>query len=383
MPEICPASNSLIHLASNGEDHWYFISVKEDGTLKLRLIPRPSPIPDRDGVAWENIKQEFTVKECFSRSQLSEKFDTPAKNIALKNFGILVSLVDRLESRQVAKMIPITEMRTFYEWLRHRPEGINKLALHAALANWFAEHPSLLINSFFKSLDAFDKYFNPEEKFTSRQNPLEIRTDNELKGTNHLVNTLTKTHDRKLDLVVDHGLNLGGVAVARELGPMRSTVESGPWYFEDGRNSRESGAGGVDLLLASNEGSIPIICEIKIGDDATPFYALVQTLAYAAELATSNQYLRLKKVFPNYFSKLPEQPLVDIYILMQDYPEDKEHENILENTKKVVKGMYNLCEGNRPELKLIIRRIAFLKVIENQKKLTFTLENLKDSMYPT
>ena len=39
----------------------------------------------------------------------------------------------------------------------------------------------------------------------------------------------------------------------------------------------------------------PIIAEVKVGNDMNPFYALIQTLMYAAELATFNQATRLQQ----------------------------------------------------------------------------------------
>jgi hypothetical protein len=366
-----PASNSLVHLAKDRKDQWYFVSVKGDGTLRLRLVPKPNLTPDLDGVAWDYIEQEFDVSECFSRGQLAERFGIPASDVAWKHFGTLVSIVARLESGRTAKMIPVTEMRTFYEWLRDRPEGINKLVLHSALAKWFTEQPSLLMDSFFKSLGAFATYSNPDEDFTPRSNCLAVNTEKELRATDLLVNTLVEKYAGQIDASFAN-IDFGATAVAREVGPMRSTEQSGPWFFEDGRSARNPGAGGVDLLLSSNSGMIPVICEIKVRDDATPFYALIQTLTYAAELATPNQYQRLKNVFRSAFHTLSTHPLVDICILMQDSP--TEHKCILEDTKAIVRGMYRV----RPELTSIIRRIVFLKA-RDDGGLTFAV----DAFFPS
>ena len=250
------------------------------------------------------------------------------------------------------------------------------MALHSALAKWFAENPSLLMDSFFKSLEAFAAYSNPDEVFTPRPNYLavgaenELEAEDELRDTDLLVNTIVEKHAGRIEASIDN-LDFGATAVAREVGPMRSTARKGPWYFQDRRPSRNPGAGGVDLLLSSNLGAIPIICEIKVGDDQTPFYALIQTLAYAAELATLNQYQRLKNVFPEHFHALPSAPLVDVYILMQDSPAN--HECILKDVKTIVHSMYEV----RPILASTVRRVVFLKA-HNDTGLTFTV----DDFYP-
>jgi hypothetical protein len=226
------------------------------------------------------------------------------------------------------------------------------------------------MESFFKSLKRFATYSNPGEAFTDRSDCLAIETDEELRNTDSLVNAIVERCAGRIDASFGN-LDLGATAVARELGPMRSTDKTGPWYFQDGRSTRHSGAGGLDLLLSSNLGAVPVICEIKIGDDATPFYALVQTLAYAAELATPQQYQRLKKVFPSFCTLTPD-PLVDIYILMQDSPSD--HKCIYEATKTIVQGMYRM----RPTLTSTIRRLVFLNA-SSDGDLTFTV----DSVFPS
>ena len=88
----CPVSNSLVRLAKDGKDQWYFVSVKGDRTLKLRLIPKPNPTPDLDGVAWDDIKKDFEILESHSSRELAKKFSIPGTDIALKNFGNLISL---------------------------------------------------------------------------------------------------------------------------------------------------------------------------------------------------------------------------------------------------------------------------------------------------
>jgi hypothetical protein len=77
--------------------------------------------------------------------------------------------------------------------------------------------------------------------------------------------------------------------VERELAVTRT--KNGVWEHGAADRSRLD----LDLLLASHADRTPIAAEVKIGDDADRYYALVQTLAAVARLATANQCARLKK----------------------------------------------------------------------------------------
>ena len=76
------------------------------------------------------------------------------------------------------------------------------------------------------------------------------------------------------------------------------------------------GRGGIDLLLRSRDGGLPIIAEVKAPRDGNLFVALVQALTYAAELATANQFERLSGSYREFESlDLKQLPRCDIYVI--------------------------------------------------------------------
>ncbi len=80
----------------------------------------------------------------------------------------------------------------------------------------------------------------------------------------------------------------------------------------------------IDLLLQSNDAdALPIIGELKYGDDIDPLLALLEALAYVALLSTPAQFKRLRKHFvvtdedgdtPRFDEH--EEPRFDIYLFV-------------------------------------------------------------------
>ena len=90
---------------------------------------------------------------------------------------------------------------------------------------------------------------------------------------------------------------------------------------ENGKPATSVGSGGMDLLLAStlNGVVLPAIGEIKAASETVgPTFALVQSLMYAAQLATANQFMRLKLHYKGAFSKIDERkPRMDVFVLAE------------------------------------------------------------------
>jgi hypothetical protein len=100
--------------------------------------------------------------------------------------------------------------------------------------------------------------------------------------------------------------------VDRELLVQRT---SSPAKWADG----SSNVGGLrlDLLMADTADRTPIVGEIKLPRDMDPFFALVQGLACAAHLATSNQYRRMQQHLPSgRFPDLDDAPRLDVWVLI-------------------------------------------------------------------
>ncbi|MBY0522259.1 MAG: hypothetical protein K2R98_02610 [Gemmataceae bacterium] len=110
-------------------------------------------------------------------------------------------------------------------------------------------------------------------------------------------------------------------------------------------------------MLRSTDGGIPIIGEIKVKKDMDVFFGLVQALMYGVELATPNQFARLRKSYPEQFADLPDRPQFDVYLLLADHPSDPLHADIMASTQYLVKEMYK-----ENTLSSLVRRIACLSV---------------------
>jgi hypothetical protein len=79
------------------------------------------------------------------------------------------------------------------------------------------------------------------------------------------------------------------------------------------------GSGGMDILMVSHkEGVLPAVGEINAGADTVGLtFALVQSLMYSAQIATRNQFMRLRKHYEAFDAINVEQPRVDVIILLE------------------------------------------------------------------
>lgn len=113
------------------------------------------------------------------------------------------------------------------------------------------------------------------------------------------------------------------------------------------------------------------MAEVKVGNDKNPFYGLIQTLMYAAELVTFNQTTRLTNHYPQL--QFPEVindgiPALDIYLVLCNYNWRSDvRTGIIEVTER-------LCESlmEEPAITSHIRRIACLECSMKEERLRFT-----------
>ncbi len=96
-----------------------------------------------------------------------------------------------------------------------------------------------------------------------------------------------------------------------------------------------------------------MVGEIKVGRDETPFFAVVQVLAYAAELCTTNQLARLRQHYPA-FADLGDRQGAELVLFFSELP--AEYEPILKTTQALVAEMYR----TQPRFGKVIHRVVFL-----------------------
>lgn len=113
----------------------------------------------------------------------------------------------------------------------------------------------------------------------------------------------------------------------------------------------------LDLLLANAKDRTPIVAEAKLRHDKDPEKALVQALAYAAQLGTPKQLSRLADLYPDYFldREKPSRPSqLDIYVITHKMPESRKPK--LRRAVRLAKEILSNAEAARH-----LRRIAFLE----------------------
>lgn len=234
------------------------------------------------------------------------------------------------------RIIPKTPIMLRYRALRKMSQ-----AERLAEAKRLVAQPEDLAAEFAASVAHFTSYSNLTDPFYPDpfyQNPFypdpfypERRTPEyaaEVKSTNDVVLPLEAqkrlvpidaptrllAHDAGTTVAAVPASSLAADYVDRELLVHRTTS---PAEWEDG--TRNVGGLRLDVLLADAADRTPIVAELKLPGDMDPFFALIQALACAAHLATTNQYERMRKQLPGgRFPELPGAPRVDAWVLFKD-----------------------------------------------------------------
>ena len=182
------------------------------------------------------------------------------------------------------KIIPTTKLRDFYNLLRLFSPRTQESILEDFLRRDNVTH---LVNIFEESKKHFSQYKNIDERFRS-QSPRKLPTRSSgIKNTSDITAIFEENPIR--DVVNKKSLNFE--YLYRELSPIRTTHAR----FDKGTSGRGAGIGGVDFIARNLRYDLPILGEIKVNHDQTPFLALIQLLTYLSELSTPNQRKRIKK----------------------------------------------------------------------------------------
>lgn len=254
--------------------------------------------------------------------------------------------------------IPLTKLRHFYNML----SDFASLKCHMALSEEAVRPPTIvrLAATFERSVEHFEKYDNSERFYPShaRRTPLpDPKSVSTIARTEELASLLQAAGTLHVD---DHP-ELSFRYVDREIVPARTT---GAAIFEDGTAATRTRH--LDVLLANALDSRLIIGEVKIRSDKNPFYAVVQSLMYAAELVTENQLKRVEKSWPNEFA-IPQgsdRAVADVYILLSQYNlRSPIRRKILENTQTLCR---ELCQ--QPSVAKYLHRITCLNVIHDPSR---------------
>ena len=218
-----------------------------------------------------------------------------------------------------SRFVPDTPLRELYRLLG----DLERMGFHLEMAREWARgpNPAKLADRFVESVAAFETYSNVEESMVGTGRKAFPKVEDILTVTcTEDVAALIRAQDR-VEVIGESNMTVR--YVDREVTPARTTG------LAAGRQPQ------LDLLLANVDGT-PALCEVKIGDDANPFYGLVQGLMYAAELSTGHQRRRLATHYPEAFRNLAEAP-VDLYILVDGYNRQSQvRQDLLEVTLDLI-----------------------------------------------
>jgi hypothetical protein len=168
------------------------------------------------------------------------------------------------------------------------------------LAGWLTAHPQIVCDSMTRSLAAFSKYDNTGADFWGKPHPRLVRPTAVSDGRD-LMAALTHAPPGgvwPLNGPPSQSLRL----IDYEIVVARTTQKAANHLavFKDAR--RSTSAMKLDALLRAEDGT-PVVGALKVGKekgfDADPFYALIQALALASQLATPNQRQRLTRCYPS------------------------------------------------------------------------------------
>ena len=243
--------------------------------------------------------------------------------------------IDIVENRMDApeRLIPTIPLEKFYRPLRDL-EGSKQDQFQSLLDALHDRHGPkdavFLAELFQQSVRHAERYANIDEEFypdRTARSP----------AKSHFANNFVRNIANQYSIHVgNHELKF----VDYEIYPFRTTKSCG----ENGEPATRMGSGGMDLLLASgNENILPAIGEVKAKTETVgPTFALVQSLMYAAQMVTRNQFLRLKKHYADQFSEVSEKtPRVDLIVFLEH--DQKQYMRDLEFAMPLAVEVGKLC----------------------------------------
>lgn len=260
------------HLSKKrGDSNRYIIRFLSNG----RLEKREADISSIDVIEYKDISdiavtgnEEYWEQYLKILNRLSPNIDQICDPSIL---GLISQIAVKLlpdKSRRPA----ITELRKLYEQL---DEDI----------------PKILRNLFIASIEKLKHYDNKEEPLYNPNRPSKSSTPT--RNTPRLQRYFEEK--QKENQSVEIGGSVEYKYLACELSPLRTTKT----ISEDGTTGKHSGSGGIDIFCYNTKTRHPVLIEYKSKNDKSLFFALIQLLTYASELATPNQFYRMRNSWPN------------------------------------------------------------------------------------
>jgi hypothetical protein len=196
-------------------------------------------------------------------------------------------------------VIPLTDMHRLYRSVKNLPQEAQ-----LRRAEKMISAPDYLRTCFERSIDQFGTYSNVSQPFHPQRAPVYAQLIG-ARFCRALISGYRFMARPTLDFdFVDH-----------EVVPSRTEPKT---VFSDGSPATTEPR--VDALLVNRSDRVPIVAEFKVGNDKTPFIALVQALAGAAQLVTEKQRDRLLAQYPGVGFRFPVDRQIDIYLIFVNPP---------------------------------------------------------------
>ena len=268
-----------IKLEGEQEFRWFHVSSRGDTTI-YREIPYPFPTRIEFVLGTQSFESERKIEQ-HELNEIGELIQTPPSQVPLDEIGTWARFAAEAENpTEAKKVIPITKIRKLYEFLR---DDIGHHDFQMSLLDSFSKTPQNLISMCVDSFKSFGLYENGTEGWTDTGRT-ELPNPQPLSDAR---NTGAVVAAMQLPQMTDP---ISATYVAYEVNPRRTSRA----IFQNGLSATSSGLGGIDILLRRNDDT-PVVGEIKVANDENPFYALIQSLTYAIELATPKQLARLRE----------------------------------------------------------------------------------------
>ena len=197
--------------------------------------------------------------------------------------------------------IPLTEMHLLFRSVTTLPQREQAQRAEQLLAQ-----PGHLRACFERSVEQFEPYSNIDQPFhPGTKKPADLGPIGARFGLALAAGYCFDTHPA-LDFAY----------VDREVVPSRTTPQT---TFEDGSQARTQPR--VDALLVNRRDRLPIVAEVKVCRDKTPFVALIQALAGAGQLVSAAQRARLQEHYAGArFEFRVPAGLIDVYLIFVNPP---------------------------------------------------------------
>lgn len=198
-------------------------------------------------------------------------------------------------------MIPLTDMHRFFRSVSELPHHDQQQWAERLVA-----YPGRLRACFERSVEQFEPYSNIDQPFhPGTRKVADVRPI----GARFCL-ALVGGYRFEAEPILDFDF------VDREVVPSRTKPKT---VFTDGSSAQNQPR--VDALLVNRSDRLPIVAEIKVGRDKTPFVALVQALAGATQLVTKAQRDRLQAQYPSArFEFRVAAEFIDIYLMFVNPP---------------------------------------------------------------